>query len=1029
MTRNFSPAIYDIRCRALGTAAASGYLNHVTTLGFDYVLLSGAQLGFRPASFMVPADQTPPAHFLQGIKAAGLGMVVDISQNLLFLEASAPFPLDPRRSILPMSEKDRGIARDIPNSQRELILHLLDIGVAGFRISGWDAFEIGHFATHALPPDRLASCLFVAGAKKSCAAGMPEIAQLKKPPARQAFEEINVLVENLVSPSPEQQIHEENQLRLAVIAAIWNAAIGGCGWRMSDGSEAGLSPIVSLYAEEEGGSGSLQETVRQANEAHRSYGGQSDDWNIRRLSAPNASITAELLSSPSRGELLRLTNRRLNRRGVVNVPTLIARAGGERQSNVLKARLPEDTAGNIRLDMGEIALLEISPAVPLRPEPSSNAVQQAVANPRIRIEDVTPQLDPPEMSVKRVEGDIVEIECDLIMDGHDTLAASLLWKYGESQDWQAAPMTALGNDRWQGQFQVRQIGQHYFTIEAWRDDVATFQKDISKKKAAGQKVNLELQEGISLLQSALETKSGGTSQRQELRSLLAELGQASAETQFDYLTSTRITELLSALGLRSFVTRYDRQVPLWVDRYSARFSSWYELFPRSQSATSGKHGTFLDVIDRLPAIRDMGFDTLYFPPIHPIGKINRKGRNNSLKAEADDPGSPYAIGSANGGHKALHPELGTIEDFRRLRDKAQDHGLELAMDFAIQCAPDHPWLREHPDWFSWRPDGSIRYAENPPKKYEDIVNVDFYAKGAVPALWLALRDVVLHWRREGVRNFRVDNPHTKPLPFWAWLIRDIQAQYPDTVFLAEAFTRPKVMYQLAKIGFGQSYTYFTWRDGKAELQDYLTELTTASPRDFFRPHFFVNTPDINPFFLQRSGRPGFLIRAALACTLSGLWGMYNGFELCEARAIPGKEEYLDSEKYQLRQWDLTQPGNIVNEITHLNRLRRENPAFHSHLGLSFHNASNDQILYFSKRAATGDNAVLVAINLDPYSTQQATIEIPLWLWNLPDGGSLAATDLIQARNFTWVGKFQNLTLDPAVLPYAIWRISPVGEII
>jgi starch synthase (maltosyl-transferring) len=465
-----------------------------------------------------------------------------------------------------------------------------------------------------------------------------------------------------------------------------------------------------------------------------------------------------------------------------------------------------------------------------------------------------------------------------------------------------------------------------------------------------------------------------------------------------------------------------------VDRGAALFSSWYEIFPRSQSGTTERHGTFDDVIARLPAIQAMGFDTLYFPPIHPIGRVNRKGKNNSTRAEPGEPGSPYAIGSAEGGHDAIHPELGTIEDFRRLRDSAAAHGLELALDFAIQCAPDHPWLKEHPEWFAWRPDGTIAYAENPPKKYEDIVNVDFYAPGAVPGLWLALRDIMLYWRMEGVRTFRVDNPHTKPLPFWRWVIADIRARFPDTIFLSEAFTRPQVMYQLAKIGFSQSYTYFTWRNTKAELESYMTELTSGPPKNFFRPHFFVNTPDINPVFLQRSGRAGFLIRAALASTLSGLWGVYNGFELCEGTPLPGKEEYLDSEKYEIRAWDWNRPGNIVAEISQLNRIRRRNPALQTHLGIRFITAANDNVIAFIKSTPERDNVILVAINLDPFNAQDSWIEIPLWEWSLPDHASIDVEDLIAGSKFQWHGKSGTIRLDPYELPYVIWRIAvPAGE--
>ena len=432
------------------------------------------------------------------------------------------------------------------------------------------------------------------------------------------------------------------------------------------------------------------------------------------------------------------------------------------------------------------------------------------------------------------------------------------------------------------------------------------------------------------------------------------------------------------------------------------------------------------------AIRDMGFDVLYFPPIHPIGRTHRKGRNNSLTAGPDDPGSPYAIGSAEGGHDAIHPELGSIEDFRALRRAAAAHGLEIALDFAIQCSPDHPWLREHPEWFAWRPDGTIRYAENPPKKYEDIVNVDFYAPGANPSLWIALRDVVLFWAREGVRIFRVDNPHTKPFPFWEWLIADIRGTFPDVIFLAEAFTRPKVMYRLAKIGFSQSYTYFTWRHTAAEFRDYLTELADAAPRDFFRPNFFVNTPDINPPFLQRSGRAGFLIRAALATTLAGVWGLYSGFELCEAEPIPGREEYLNSEKYEIRVRDWTRPGNIIAEITRLNAIRRANPALQTHLGVTFLQCGNDDVLCFVKAAPAadiqaGDNMVIVAIGMDPNTPQTARLPITSAMRDFAGPGPLRVEDLMTGRTEDWHGDTYEATLDPASRIFAVWRVQPAFE--
>ena len=470
----------------------------------------------------------------------------------------------------------------------------------------------------------------------------------------------------------------------------------------------------------------------------------------------------------------------------------------------------------------------------------------------------------------------------------------------------------------------------------------------------------------------------------------------------------------------AFRSRAAKTYSVIADRRAASFSSWYELFPRSLGKAN-EHGTFADVIAELPRIQAMGFDVLYFPPIHPIGEKNRKGKNNALTTQPGEPGSPYAIGAKAGGHDAIHPELGTLEDFLEMVAQARQCGLELALDFAVQCSPDHPWIKQHPEWFAWRPDGSMRYAENPPKKYEDIVNVDFYAKDAKPALWNALRDIVAFWLKNGVKIFRVDNPHTKPFPFWEWLIADLRVIDPDVIFLAEAFTRPKVMHRLAKIGFSQSYTYFTWRNSRTELETYLEELNTAPVRDFFRPHFFVNTPDINPYFLQTSGRAGFLIRAALATTLSGLWGMYSGFELCESAALPGKEEYLDSEKYELRPRDWNAPGNINAEITQLNRIRRENPALHTHLGITFYNCSNSNIIYFGKATASRDNVVLVAINLDPHTAQEADIELPLWEFGLDDNAALIAEELTGGNAFDWRGKRQRIHLEPSN-PYRIWRV-------
>ena len=671
-----------------------------------------------------------------------------------------------------------------------------------------------------------------------------------------------------------------------------------------------------------------------------------------------------------------------------------------------------DPATALTLEPGALVTFTAA-ALPLPdPRPVTGA-ETAARQPRLAIEAATPCVDGGRFPSRRIVGSLVEVEADIIADGHDKLAAMLQWREpgrepGEDA-WHETPMRPLVNDRWTGGFPLQQLGVHHYRIQAWRDAYATFADELTKKHAAGVRIALELREGAALVAKAAERAV--PAHKAALSALVQSLAGQSADAQRETLLSAETATLMASADDRPLAVTLD-PVPVQAERVAAGFASWYEVFPRSLSDDPSRHGTFADVERHLPRIRDMGFDILYFPPIHPIGRTNRKGRNNTLTPTVDDPGSPYAIGSADGGHDALHPELGTIEDFQHLRAAAAEHGLELAMDFAIQCSPDHPWLKQHLDWFNWRPDGTIRYAENPPKKYEDIVNVDFYAPGAAPGLWNELCDVVLYWAGQGVRVFRVDNPHTKPLPFWEWMIGEVQARYPDALFLAEAFTRPKVMYRLAKVGFSQSYTYFTWRNTKAEFQDYLTELTQTAPKEFFRPNFFVNTPDINPVFLQTSGRPGFLIRAALAATLAGLWGVYNGFELCEGTPMPGKEEYLDSEKYQLRAWDWDRPGNIVPEITQLNAIRRLNPALHSHLGVTFLPASGDQVLFFEKANKDRSNVILVAISMDPRYSQYAELSIP---------AALDVIDLLQGQQARWSDRTQRITLTPD-RPYAIWRV-------
>jgi len=674
----------------------------------------------------------------------------------------------------------------------------------------------------------------------------------------------------------------------------------------------------------------------------------------------------------------------------------------------------------IRLSPGEAKVFRFLPAPFIRrgsrktPPPDR---LRAVGD-RIAIESVSPTVDGGHFPARCIAGGMFRVEANIVGDGHGRLQADLLWRAADKEAWDRVPMEALVNDQYVASFPLTRVGRHLFTIEAWHDPFATLLEDIAKKRGAELAVTVEIEEAVKLIRTTGNAK---------FTTLIQALDTATPEDQLERLAKPEIAAAMR-YARQDHLVRLDPARPVEAERMAAGFASWYELFPRSQSGDPARHGTFRDVIARLPAIRAMGFDTLYFPPIHPIGRIHRKGRNNTLTSGPADPGSPYAIGSDEGGHDAIHPALGNFEEFQLLCSAAAKEGMEIALDFAIQCAPDHPWVREHPEWFEWRPDGTIRYAENPPKRYEDIVNVAFYAPKAVPSLWNALRDVVLFWVKQGVRIFRVDNPHTKPLPFWEWLIDDIHTRTPDVIFLAEAFTRPTMMYRLAKIGFSQSYTYFTWRNTKQELISYFTEVSQAPVADFFRPHLFVNTPDINPFFLQQGGRPAFLIRAALATTLSGLWGMYSGFELCEARALPGREEYLDSEKYQIRSWDWDQPGNIIAEITRLNEIRKANPALHSHRGLQFLNCSSDAIIYYSKTSPDGRNTVLVAVNLDPSHAFDAEIEIPLWRFGLPDDASIGVEDLVHSQPFVWHGKRQRIWLDPTGLPFAIWRLDPAARI-
>jgi starch synthase (maltosyl-transferring) len=689
---------------------------------------------------------------------------------------------------------------------------------------------------------------------------------------------------------------------------------------------------------------------------------------------------------------------------------------------VADAPVSADRDWRATLAPAEIRLVAVRPSMPIKLGRNDAQMAAMTKLPRIVIDNVAPTVDGDRFAAKRVVGDPISVEADVFTDGHDLLVVDLLWRAAGTAKWRRASMQLLGNDRWRATIRPNRVGRYEFTIEAWWDRYSSFCRDLEVKAKAGADVGIEILEGRQLLEQTKARIQGGD--RNIIESALSSLADANIEASLGIFLAPDLRQVMREAEEHFWLSRHERRFPIEVERPQATFAAWYELFPRSATEDPNRHGTFRDVIRHLPRIMGMGFDVLYLPPIHPIGRTNRKGKNNSLIVEPDDVGSPYAIGSAKGGHDAIHPALGTLDDFRLLREASAAHGIELALDFAIQCSPDHPWLRDHPEWFNWRPDGTVRYAENPPKKYEDIVNIDFYGRKSFSALWNALRDIVLYWRGENIRMFRVDNPHTKPLPFWEWLIAEVRAEYPDVIFLSEAFTRPKMMYRLAKAGFSQSYTYFTWRNTKQELTDYFTELTTSAVKDYFRPHLFVNTPDINPYFLQTSGRPGFLIRAALAATLSGLWGMYSGYELCEAAALPGREEYLDSEKYQIRIRRYDAPGNIVSEIARLNRIRRAHPALQSHLGLRFYPAHDDHVLLYGKRLPEQAEMILIAVNLDPFHARDVTIEVPVWEWSLADSASMKVSDLMRDTTFTWHGKLQRLRLDPAELPFAIWRITP-----
>ncbi|GAB4199715.1 MAG: alpha-1,4-glucan--maltose-1-phosphate maltosyltransferase [Roseiflexaceae bacterium] len=639
---------------------------------------------------------------------------------------------------------------------------------------------------------------------------------------------------------------------------------------------------------------------------------------------------------------------------------------------------------------------------------------------RVVIEGVRPEIDAGRFPIKRVLGEQVVVEADAFTDGHDAISCMLRYRHENTPEWSELPMEPLGNDRWRAAFAVAELGRYCYTVQAWVDHFKTWSRDLAKRVEAGQEVTVDLQIGAELVEAAAKRARGEDANR--LRSA-AEALRRGGDAGVQAGLAPELAALVGRHAERRFATDYARDLAVVVDPLVARYGAWYEFFPRSCAAEPGQHGSFRDAERRLPYVAAMGFDVVYLPPIHPIGQQYRKGKNNRTSAEAGDVGSPWAIGAAEGGHTSIHPQLGTLEDFRRFRERAAELGIHLALDIAFQAAPDHPYVQQHRTWFRQRPDGSIQYAENPPKKYQDIYPFDFESEDW-QGLWEELRGVFFFWLEQGVRIFRVDNPHTKPFPFWEWAINEIKRAYPDAVLLAEAFTRPKVLYRLAKLGFSQSYNYFPWRNTKQELTEFFTELTRTELREYLRPSLWPNTPDILPEYLQLSGRAGFMVRVALAATLGATYGIYGpAYELCADQPIaPGKEEYLNSEKYELKQWDLTAPGSLKDYIARLNRIRHDNPALHSNERLRFHQIDNDQLIAYSKSTPDLDNIVLTVVNLDPHHAHEGRLELPLEELGLDARQTYQMHDLLGDARYLWSGPSNYIRLDPHVSPAQVFRI-------
>ncbi len=649
----------------------------------------------------------------------------------------------------------------------------------------------------------------------------------------------------------------------------------------------------------------------------------------------------------------------------------------------------------------------------------TNILQQ-----RAIIESVWPEIDGGRYAIKRTVDESVVVEAVVFADGHDALSCVLLYRKSTATRWSEVPMSFIGGDRWRAEFTVTDIGEYVYTVRAWIDRFKSWHRDLQKRVAAGQDVGIDLLIGAELLEAA--SRRAGEPAAGRLQSVARRLRADEDQAEkLRLILDDDLYQLVLDYPDTQYAVTYDKALRVTVDRERARFSSWYELFPRSCAARPGQHGTFRDCARRLRYIAAMGFDVVYLPPIHPIGQSFRKGKNNAISAQPDDVGSPWAIGSAEGGHKAIHPDLGTLEDFRFFVRKAREYGMEIALDLAFQCSPDHPYVKEHPEWFHHRPDGTIQYAENPPKKYQDIYPINFETPNA-KELWEELKSVILYWVEQGVFIFRVDNPHTKSFYFWEWVIKQVRQKFPEVLFLAEAFTRPRLMENLAKLGFSQSYTYFTWRNSKWELIEYLTELTQTPVREFFRPNFWPNTPDILHAYLQTGGRAAFKIRLVLAATMTANYGIYGPvFELCHnVPREPGSEEYLHSEKYQLQHWNLDAPASLRELIALINYIRRENEALQHDWNLRFHSTDNDQIICYSKHTPDYRNRILVVVSLDPFHKQAGWVGVDMKALGLNQQRPYIVHDLLSGASYSWRASEGNyVELRPYELPAHIFRIE------